>query len=228
MLLICWRPLPHSSSKPRQNCVMRYFGVYLSICLAMLGHSVPSISCRSISIACSRLSCSAKDLTMGPTTYGFGLQARSSRHKAPHTRTEVRILLNVYRQHQLHSRCIGRRLRDDDSGNTIDGFRRGAEHLRKTKLAAWVKDTTSTRGMDIQSKLQAGNELPTDAQTLDLIASEEIDSADDVDDQAAIPTLGYIWRKMVLTLAKMNLASTQWSRLGNASYCSFFCHVPHP
>ncbi|KIM63152.1 hypothetical protein SCLCIDRAFT_15631 [Scleroderma citrinum Foug A] len=97
---------------------------------------------------------------------GFGLQARSSRHKAPHTCTEVRILLNVYHQHQLHSRCIGCRLRDNDNGDTIDGFRRGAEHLRKTKLAAWVKDTTSTQGMDIR--------------------------ADDVDDQAAIPTLGYM------------------------------------
>jgi len=124
---------------------------------------------------------------------GFGLQARSSRHKAPHTRTEVRILLNVYHQQQLHSRCVGRRLCDNDKGDTIDGFRRGAEHLQKTKLAAWVKDTTSTRGMNIGSKVQAMNELPTDTQSPDHVTSEEMDSADsEVDDQTAIPTLGYM------------------------------------
>jgi len=124
---------------------------------------------------------------------GFGLQARSSRHKAPHTRTEVHILLNVYHQQQLHSRCIGRRLRDDDKGDTIDVFRRGAEHLRKTKLTAWVKDTTTTRSM-VRSKVQATNELPMDTQSPDLITSgEEMDSsADEVNDQAAIPTLGYM------------------------------------
>lgn len=72
-------------------------------------------------------------------------------------------------------------------------FRRGAEHLRKTKLTAWVKDTTTTRSMDIRSKFQATNELPTDTQSPDLITSEEMDSsADEVNDQAAIPTLGYM------------------------------------
>ena len=77
---------------------------------------------------------------------GFGLQPRFGHHKAPHTRPEVRILLDVYRHHELHSRRAGRRLNMNDlPGENMDDFGRGAEHLRKTRLAAWVKATTASR-----------------------------------------------------------------------------------
>ena len=77
---------------------------------------------------------------------GFGLQPRSGHHNAPHTRPEVRILLDVYRHHELHSRRAGRRLDAKDlPGENLDDFGRGIEHLRKTRLATWVKATTASR-----------------------------------------------------------------------------------
>ena len=77
---------------------------------------------------------------------GFGLQPRFGHHKAPHTRPEVRILLDVYRHHKLHSRRAGRQLNMNDlPGENVNDFRRGAKHLRKTRLAAWVKATTASR-----------------------------------------------------------------------------------
>ena len=78
---------------------------------------------------------------------GFGLQPRSGHHKAPHTRPEVHILLDVYRRHELHSRRVGRHLNADDFGEHVDGFERGMEHLRKTRLTTWVKETTGSRGV---------------------------------------------------------------------------------
>jgi len=78
---------------------------------------------------------------------GFGLQPRSGHHKAPHTRPEVHILLDVYRHHELHLRRVGRRINVDDFGEHVDGFERGMEHLQKTRLATWVKETTASRGV---------------------------------------------------------------------------------
>ena len=49
--------------------------------------------------------------------------------RAPHTRPEVHILLDVYRHHELHSCRVGRRLNVDDFDEHVDGFERGMEHL---------------------------------------------------------------------------------------------------
>ncbi|KAF9232804.1 hypothetical protein BU15DRAFT_80791 [Melanogaster broomeanus] len=78
---------------------------------------------------------------------GVGLQPRSGHHKAPHTRPEVRLLLEEYHKVELHSRRVGRRMADDDDGKGIDSFGKGVEHLRSKRLATWIKETSTTRSL---------------------------------------------------------------------------------
>ncbi|KII82633.1 hypothetical protein PLICRDRAFT_84683, partial [Plicaturopsis crispa FD-325 SS-3] len=65
---------------------------------------------------------------------GVGLAPRSGRHKDPHANPEVRTLLRVYADHELHYRRPGRSLDDRD----VNDFDRGINSLRDTKLQKWI------------------------------------------------------------------------------------------
>lgn len=78
---------------------------------------------------------------------GVKLAERSGTHRAPHTRPEIQILLNEYRNQELHSRCIGRRVGETDHSNSIDDFRLGILNLGQGKLSTWMKETASSRLM---------------------------------------------------------------------------------
>ncbi|KAH7905521.1 hypothetical protein BJ138DRAFT_1130454 [Hygrophoropsis aurantiaca] len=78
---------------------------------------------------------------------GVGLSARSGRHTAPHTRPEMKILLKEYKDSELHLRRPGRKISRVNIEKGIDDFERGIQYLRKTKLPAWIKETTATRGL---------------------------------------------------------------------------------
>lgn len=74
---------------------------------------------------------------------GVGLSKRSGRHAAPHVNPEVRTLLQVYHEHELHRRRPGRVFKDDNK----DDFDKGISKLRATKLKRWIHETTTTRGL---------------------------------------------------------------------------------
>jgi len=78
---------------------------------------------------------------------GVGLSDRSGCHSAPHTRPEVKSLLNVYQRHQLHYRRPGRKIEDITSAQ-LDDFTSGVSRLSLTKLRNWIKDTLAGRVFD--------------------------------------------------------------------------------
>jgi ethanolamine utilization protein EutQ (cupin superfamily) len=62
---------------------------------------------------------------------------------------EVQTLLEEYRKTQLHQRRPGRAYDNVDT----DNFRRGMNKLRNGKLAKWIIDTTTTRGLNTVTAL---------------------------------------------------------------------------
>jgi hypothetical protein len=71
---------------------------------------------------------------------GIGLAKRSGKHTAPHLRPEVKRLLDMYHDLELHFQRPGRMYSDRDS----DDFQRGLLKLSNGKLQKWVADTTRT------------------------------------------------------------------------------------
>lgn len=74
---------------------------------------------------------------------GVGLSQRSGRHSAPHANPEIRILLDVYHDTELHCRRPGRVYKDDDK----DHLQHGITKLRESKLKKWIASTCSTRNL---------------------------------------------------------------------------------
>lgn len=74
---------------------------------------------------------------------GVGLSQRSGRHSAPHANPEIRILLDVYHDTELHLRRPGRVYKDDDK----DHLQQGITKLRDGKLKKWIASTCSTRNL---------------------------------------------------------------------------------
>ncbi|KAL0956773.1 hypothetical protein HGRIS_002893 [Hohenbuehelia grisea] len=75
---------------------------------------------------------------------GLGLAKRSGKHRKPHEKTEVRILLEEYCERELHMRRPGRAI-----GNPrhVDDMERGIESLQNGGLRKWVARTTRSRGL---------------------------------------------------------------------------------
>jgi hypothetical protein len=81
-----------------------------------------------------------------------GLSVRSGRHSDPHTRPEVKTLLQVYAEHELHSRRPGRSI---DGEEVPDDFACGWERLAKGKIRKWVVETTRARAMQAHASAAA-------------------------------------------------------------------------
>ncbi|KAK6969274.1 hypothetical protein R3P38DRAFT_3337119 [Favolaschia claudopus] len=62
---------------------------------------------------------------------GLDLTKRTSKHKKPHEKPEVKILLKTYRDNELHKRRPGRTYKD---GRDVNDFERGMQHLAKGAL----------------------------------------------------------------------------------------------
>ncbi|KAJ3848730.1 hypothetical protein EV368DRAFT_86293 [Lentinula lateritia] len=75
---------------------------------------------------------------------GINLAKHSGKHSELHTRPEVKILLQQYTHHQLHSRCAGRFIEEWD----VDNFEKGCNKLRKGKVAKWAEETTRAQVRD--------------------------------------------------------------------------------
>jgi hypothetical protein len=72
----------------------------------------------------------------------IGLSKRTGRHRKPHERPEVKILLQEYRQAELHKRRPGRTFSD---GRNVDNFQTGIKVLEAGALKKWAKRTTNSR-----------------------------------------------------------------------------------
>jgi hypothetical protein len=117
---------------------------------------------------------------------GIGLSLRSNRHTKTKTAAEIRILMQVYRESELHSFRSGRIM---DENIFIDDFQTGAQRLREGKLKKWIIKTTRSRGLQdteiigplLESCMDLGNESDNN--------SEEDDDAEPHNDSDT-PTFG--------------------------------------
>jgi hypothetical protein len=91
---------------------------------------------------------------------GIGLAERSGRHKEPHTKPEVNILLETYRKAKLHCRRPGRAYNELNT----DNFTRGINKLQEGTLAKWIMETTSTRGLNTTAAAPSASQ-DADAET---------------------------------------------------------------
>jgi hypothetical protein len=83
---------------------------------------------------------------------GVGLSQRSGRHSVPlaHLNPEVQILLETYRNSELHLRRPGRVYADVDK----DHFQAGIVKLTDSKLKKWISETTTTRNLQSSTRSQ--------------------------------------------------------------------------
>ena len=75
---------------------------------------------------------------------GAGLKAKPAAHTGAAKKAEIKILLQVYKNAELHKFRRGRIM---DSEPFVDDFQRGILKLRGGKLQRWVRKTTRARGL---------------------------------------------------------------------------------
>ncbi|KIM36098.1 hypothetical protein M413DRAFT_428012 [Hebeloma cylindrosporum] len=73
---------------------------------------------------------------------GVGLKSRSSGHTGAKLDAEIRILMELYKECELHSLRPGRR---EELMPFIDDFQRGVRNLQAGKLQKWIIKTTRSR-----------------------------------------------------------------------------------
>lgn len=91
---------------------------------------------------------------------GVGLEKRSGKHKNPHERPEVKILLREYQTTELNKRRPGRTFED---GRSVDNFHAGIQFLAGGALKKWTKRTTNARIHRFQHKPPAAEAPPEDS-----------------------------------------------------------------
>ncbi|KAJ7480367.1 hypothetical protein B0H11DRAFT_1724975 [Mycena galericulata] len=106
---------------------------------------------------------------------GVGLAKRSGRHKAPHQKPKVKILLQHYNDNELNLRRPGRTYGGE---REPDNFTKGIQKLRGGTLTQWARKTTRDRGIHVPAA-ETSEERNSD--------SEESD-----DDEVPDMTLGLI------------------------------------
>ncbi|KAJ6468897.1 hypothetical protein C8R45DRAFT_1078905 [Mycena sanguinolenta] len=108
-----------------------------------------------------------------------GMAAKSHIHANPHTKPEMRILLELYRTQELHSRRLGRQIDDRDT----DNFAKGVKKLREGTLKKFIDKSVYTRRprkKTTQPTTSADSEDSDDGAG-DGGSSEESDEESDVD-----------------------------------------------
>ncbi|KAJ3776373.1 hypothetical protein FB446DRAFT_636082, partial [Lentinula raphanica] len=115
-----------------------------------------------------------------------GLAPKAGRHSEPHSNPELRTLLKLYSHYELHSRRVGRYIKEHDTENFVKGWSK----LKNGKLAKWVKDTTNARVReDIEARIAkkaATADTPNDT-TNDTTTATTATSVPDTDDLEYTP-----------------------------------------
>lgn len=109
---------------------------------------------------------------------GLGLAKRSGRHKEPHERPEVKILLREYRKVELHKRRPGRTFSD---GRDVDNFEAGIKLLESGALKRWAKRTSNSRIR--QAERTTTSDTTHDINDMNADSEHESDWTDDSDDE---------------------------------------------
>ncbi|KAJ7792476.1 hypothetical protein B0H14DRAFT_2623860 [Mycena olivaceomarginata] len=96
---------------------------------------------------------------------GVGMDKKAQKHAEPHTMPEMRTLLKVYRDRELHSRRLTRQIDDRDT----DDFARGVTKLREGALQTSVTKTAHSRQvLRIDTPISpVGSGKPSDQQDSD-------------------------------------------------------------
>ncbi|KAJ7672981.1 hypothetical protein DFH06DRAFT_1319207 [Mycena polygramma] len=113
---------------------------------------------------------------------GVGMQKKSSKQSDPHTKPEIRTLLKVYRETELHKRRLGRQIDDRET----DDFARGVKKLRDDPLPPPPRCAPNTAAEEPVSN--AGDNSASDSEDEEPSSdssSEESDSDDEVERFAA-------------------------------------------
>ncbi|KAF7973929.1 hypothetical protein HWV62_13992 [Athelia sp. TMB] len=113
------------------------------------------------------------------------IRNRSGRHKTPHSRPEIRRLLDEYRKMELHYRRPGRYY--PGSGTVVDNFSRGLEKLRGGTLNKWIKESLLFR--NLLSKTASSKEGEGDKMDIDE-EDEESEGEREDDDEPVGERLG--------------------------------------
>lgn len=98
-------------------------------------------------------------------TEGLGLAQRRGKHSEPHTKPEMKKLLEVYRDQQLHLFRSGRTYGGDP--RKTDDFGRGCQRLIEGKLVSWVSETTRARQMNANTNPPPESQVEEDISQLD-------------------------------------------------------------
>ena len=109
---------------------------------------------------------------------GVGLTARSATHTGARKSAEIKILLQVYKDTELHSFHQGRTM---DSETFINDFQWEILKLRGGKLQRWVRKTTRSRGLNqtlSQTSLEKNPNPPDGCPTDDIDITEEASDAE--------------------------------------------------
>ena len=109
---------------------------------------------------------------------GVGLTARSATHTGAHKSAEIKILLQVYKDTELHSFHQGRTM---DSETFLNDFQWEILKLRGGKLQHWVGKTTRSCGLNqtlSQTSLAKNSNPPDDCPTDDIDITEEASDAE--------------------------------------------------
>lgn len=115
---------------------------------------------------------------------GVGLASQSNRHTNAKTTAEIRILMQVYRESELHSFRSGRTM---DTDLFFDDFQTGARKLREGKLEKWI--TKTTRSRDLQDAELIGSLLDT---CMDLGNESDDDTEESPEPSMDTPTFGLV------------------------------------
>ncbi|KAH9917526.1 hypothetical protein B0H21DRAFT_879595 [Amylocystis lapponica] len=130
---------------------------------------------------------------------GLGLAKRRGAHPEPHSRPEVSILLNTYKDEDLHrfraGRCYG------SPGEDIDTFAKGITELDNGKLKNWIQQTTQDRSLHPTTSAPVHTDTErhstgSDSETVERSDEEDVlwDDGDSEDgaDETPVLTLGSI------------------------------------
>ncbi|KAK7687036.1 hypothetical protein QCA50_009536 [Cerrena zonata] len=83
---------------------------------------------------------------------GLGLAKRRTKHTAPHSRPEIKILLRTYRDEELHlfrtGRCYG------DVDHDVDTFAKGYKALYEGKMSKFIVESTARLGGQERSRAE--------------------------------------------------------------------------
>ncbi|KAJ7754624.1 hypothetical protein DFH07DRAFT_743698, partial [Mycena maculata] len=111
---------------------------------------------------------------------GTGVAQKSHSHTDPHSKPEMRTLLKLYHDEQLHSRRLGRQIDDRDT----DDFARGAHKLRDGALDKFIKKSLRTR----QARTHAATPSAAPVAEEDASDSEAESSSEESDDDSDAPS----------------------------------------